>query len=65
MKFSLILNWFKAGGRYFSGIVESFNNKAKLTMRKTYGYKSFHTIETALYHAIANLPEPKTTHRLC
>jgi transposase len=59
----LILNWFTAGGLYSSGIVEGFNNKAKLTMRKAYGYKSFHTIETALYHAIGNLPEPKTTHR--
>lgn len=59
----LILNWFKAGGLYSSGIVEGFNNKAKLTMRKAYGFKSFHTIEIALYHAIGNLPEPKTTHR--
>lgn len=60
---ALILNWFKAGGLYSSGIVEGFNNKAKLTMRKAYGFKSFHTIEIALYHAIGNLPEPKTTHR--
>lgn len=59
----LILNWFKAGGLYSSGIVEGFNNKAKLTMRKAYGFKSFNTIEIALYHAIGNLPEPKTTHR--
>lgn len=59
----LILNWFKADGMYSSGIVEGFNNKAKLTMRKAYGFKSFHTIEIALYHTIGALPEPKTTHR--
>jgi transposase len=59
----LILNWFRAGGQYSSGIVEGFNNKAKLTMRKAYGFKSFRTIEIALYHTIGGLPEPKTTHR--
>lgn len=59
----LIMNWFKANGRFSSGIVEGFNNKAKLTMRKAFGFKSFHTIETALYHTMGSLPEPKTTHR--
>lgn len=60
---ALILNWFKADGQYSSGIVEGFNNKAKLTMRKAYGFKSLHTIEIALYHALGALPEPKTAHR--
>ena len=59
----LILNWFNADGLYSSGIVEGFNNKAKLTMRKAYGFKSFHSIEIALYHVMGSLPEPKTTHR--
>ena len=59
----LILNWFKADGQFSSGIVEGFNNKAKLTMRKAYGFKSLHTIEVALYHTIGALPEPKATHR--
>ena len=60
---SLILNWFRADGQFSSGIVEGFNNKAKLTMRKAYGFKSFHTIEMALYHTMGALPELKTTHR--
>ena len=38
----LILNWFKAKGRLSSGIVEGLNNKAKLTMRKSYGFRVFH-----------------------
>lgn len=59
----LILNWFEAKGEFSSGIVEGLNNKAKLTMRRAYGFKSFHTIEIALYHALGNLPEPKTAHR--
>jgi transposase len=58
----LILNWFKADGKLSAGTVEGFNNKAKLTMRKAYGYKSSETAKTALYHTLSNLPEPKFTH---
>jgi hypothetical protein len=36
----LIVNWFKAKKRFSSGIVEGLNNKAKLTMRKSYGFRS-------------------------
>ena len=48
----LILNWFKADGRLSSGTVEGFNLKAKLTMRKAYGYKSLECLQTALYHTL-------------
>lgn len=58
----LLLNWFRAGGRLSSGTVEGFNNKAKLTLRKAYGYKSFAAAEIALYHTLSNLPKPKFTH---
>ncbi len=34
---SLLLNWFEARG-LSSGIFEGFNNKAKLTVRKSYGF---------------------------
>lgn len=61
----LILNWFKAKGRLSSGIVEGLNNKAKLTMRKSYGFRVFHSIEIALYHSLGRLPEPEITHRFC
>ena len=33
---------------YSTICVEGFNNKAKLTMRKAYGFKEFETITTAL-----------------
>jgi len=59
----LLMNWFKAKGELSSGVVEGFNNKAKLTMRKSYGFRTFRGIEIALYHAMGDLPEPKTTHR--
>jgi transposase len=58
----LLLNWFRAGGRISAGAVEGFNNKAKLTMRKAYGYKSLDAAEIALYHTLSNLPEPEFAH---
>jgi len=59
----LLMNWFAAKGELSSGVVEGFNNKAKLTMRKSYGFRTFRGIEIALYHAMGNLPEPQFTHR--
>ena len=58
----LILNWFKAKGAISNGIVEGLNNKAKLTIRKSYGFRSPEILEMALYHALGKLPEPKLTH---
>jgi transposase len=37
----LLLNWFRARGRVALGAVEGFNNKAKVTSRRAYGYRSF------------------------
>jgi transposase len=59
---SLLLNWFRAKKQFSSGIVEGFNNKAKLTTRKAYGFRTYHAAEIALYHALGSLPSPKTTH---
>jgi transposase len=58
----LLLNWFKSKG-LSSGIVEGFNNKVKLTVRKGYGYASDESLKTTLFHALGRLPEPKFTHR--
>jgi transposase len=59
----LILNWFKADGELSSGIVEGLNNKAKLTIRKAYGFRSVEHLQIALYHTMGELPEPESTHR--
>lgn len=61
----LILNWFRARGEISAGIVEGFNNKAKLTTRKAYGFRSYRCLEIALYHTLGQLPEPEGTHRFC
>jgi len=59
----LVLNWFRAKGQLSSGVVEGFNNKAKLTMRKAYGFRTYHAAEIALYHTLGALPVPKVTHK--
>jgi transposase len=61
-KRELILNWFRAEGQLSSGIVEGFNNKAKLITRKSYGFRTQEAYEIALYHNLGALPEPDFTH---
>jgi transposase len=62
---ALLLNWFRAKGQLSSGVVEGFNTKAKLTSRKSFGFRTYHGAEVALYHALGALPEPEFTHRFC
>ena len=58
----LILNYFTAKKQFSSGVVEGLNNKAKVTMRKSYGFRTFRITELALFHALGKLPEPELTH---
>jgi transposase len=62
---TLLLNWFHAKGQFSSGVVEGFNTKAKLTSRKSYGFRTFHGAEVSLYHTLGALPVPEGTHRFC
>ena len=62
---SLILNWFRAKEQIALGAVEGLNNKAKVTTKKAYGFKSFEVIKLALYHTLGDLPEPLPTHKFC
>ena len=61
----LILNWFRAKGMISAAAVEGLNNKAKLTTRKAFGFRTFNAIEVALFHTLGDLPEPQMTHRFC
>jgi transposase len=61
----LLMNYFKAGKGYSSGIVEGLNLKINMGIRKAYGYRSFRIMEVALLHQLGNLPEPEFTHRFC
>ena len=41
----LILNYFRAQKLLSSGVIEGWNNKAKVTMRKPYGFRTFRCLE--------------------
>lgn len=58
----LLLNYFRARKAFSSGIIEGLNNKAKVTMRKAYGFRTFKMAELSLYHVLGKLPEPKLAH---
>ena len=57
-----MLNWFNAKA-ISVGAVEGLNNKAKVTMRKSYGFRTVRIAELALYHSLADLPQPDFAHR--
>lgn len=49
----LLLNYFKARKQFSSGVVEGLNNKAKVTMRRSYGFRTFPVLELALYRELS------------
>jgi transposase len=59
----LLLNYFRARKQFSSGVIEGLNNKAKVNMRKAYGFRTFRCTELALYHALGKLPHPKLAHK--
>jgi transposase len=59
----LLLNYFRAKKAFSSGVIEGLNNKAKVTMRKSYGFRTFRVAELSLYHVLGKLPEPKLAHK--
>jgi transposase len=62
---SLILNYFRAKEQIGLGTVEGLNNKAKVTTKKAYGFKSFEGVNHAIYHTLGNSPEPVVDQRFC
>jgi transposase len=61
----LLLNWFRAKGQIDLGTVEGFNNKVRVTTKRSYGFRSYDLLELALYQTLGDLPEPEVTHRFC
>src|ERR1051325_11097009 len=61
-KEELLLNWFRAEGTISAGTVEGLNNKAKLAMRRSYGFRTAEGIEFALFHTLGHLPQPNFPH---
>jgi len=49
---------FFAGNSPYNGL----NNKAKVTIRKSYGLRTYRILELALDHSLGKPPEPESTH---
>ena len=56
---ALIVNWFLAKKQINSGVVEALNGLAKLGLRRARGFRTFETMEIALFHQLGRLPEPQ------
>jgi transposase len=61
----LLLNWFRAKGEISAAAVEGLNNKIRVVTRRSYGFRTYGAMETALFHTLGRLPEPETAHRFC
>ena len=59
----LILNWFEAKNKISLGAVEGQNNKAKVVIRKSYGFKTAEILKITLYHKLGKLPVSELAHR--
>ena len=59
----LLLNWIRCHREVRTGAVEGFNNKARVVTKRAYGYRTYETLELALYHNLAQLPQPEVTHK--
>ena len=58
----LILNWFEAKDVISLGAVEGQNNKAKVVIRKSYGFKTSDMLKITFYHKLGKLPIPEFAH---
>ena len=61
----LLLNSFRGKREICSGAVEGLNNKTRVVTRRSYGFRTYEAMETALYHLLGRLQEPELTHRFC
>ena len=59
----LILNWFTAKGQIHLGAVEGLNNRTKVAIRKSYGFKAAEVLKISLYHKVGGLPVPEIAHK--
>jgi transposase len=60
---SLILNFFEAKNKISLGAVEGQNNKAKVVIRKSYGFKTAEVLKIMLYHKLGKLEVHELAHK--
>lgn len=61
----LLLNYFRAKRQFTNAVTEGMNHKARVSLARGYGYRTFHVLQLVLYHTLGELPEPPSTHDFC
>jgi transposase len=61
----LLLNYFRAKRQYNSAVVEGLNNKARVSLARSFGHRSSEILKVVLYHTLGDLPEPHLQHKFC
>ena len=61
----LLMNYFRAKRQYTSAMVEGMNHKARVSLARSYGHRSFDVLKLVLYHNLGGLPEPPSSHKFC
>jgi transposase len=61
----LLLNYFRAKRQYTNAMVEGLNHKARVSLARSYGHRSFEVLKLVLYHNLGDLPEPPCSHKFC
>jgi len=60
---TFLLNFFEAKNQISLGAVEGQNNKAKVVIRKSYGFKTAEVLKIMLYHKLGKLEVPELAHK--
>jgi transposase len=61
----LLLNYFRAKRQYTNAMVEGMNHKARVSLARSFGHRSFDVLKLVLYHNLGDLPEPPCSHKFC
>jgi transposase len=61
----LLLNYFRAKRQYTNAMVEGMNHKARVSLARSFGHRSFQVLKLVLYHNLGDLPEPPCSHKFC
>jgi transposase len=61
----LLLNYFRARRQYTNAMVEGMNHKARVSLARSFGHRSFEVLKLVLYHNLGELPEPPCSHKFC
>jgi len=61
----LLLNDFRAKRQCNSAMFDGMNHKARVSLARSFGHRSYDVLELVLYHNLGKLPEPHCQHRFC